>query len=80
MLYGSIAEFFAPERRSRGFGLFYTLGIGAGAVSPFLFGFLGDRIGVEQVLAIIAGLVLIIVPLAFLLRGDLLNPCGPNGR
>ena len=77
VLYGSIAEFFAPERRSRGFGLFYTLGIGAGAVSPFLFGFLGDRIGVEQVLAIIAGLVLIIVPLAFLLRGEL-RPAGTD--
>jgi len=36
-------------------------------VSPFLFGSLGDRIGVEPVLAIIAGLVLFIVPLAFLL-------------
>ena len=71
VLYGTVAEFFAPERRSRGFGLFYTVGIGAGAVSPFLFGFLGDRIGVEPVLAIVAGLVLIIVPLAFLLRGNL---------
>jgi FSR family fosmidomycin resistance protein-like MFS transporter len=70
VLYGSVAEFLAPERRSRGFSLFYTLGIGAGAVSPFLFGSLGDRIGVEPVLAIIAALVLIIVPLAFLLRGN----------
>jgi len=45
VLYGSIAESFVPERRSRGFGLFYTLGTGAGVVSPFLFGSLGDRIG-----------------------------------
>ena len=80
VLYGSIAEFFAPERRSRGFGLFYTLGIGAGAISPFLFGFLGDRIGVEPVLAIIAGLVLIIVPLAFLLRGTMSQSATVVGR
>lgn len=71
VLYGSIAEFFTPERRSRGFGLFYTVGIGAGAVSPSIFGILSDQAGVVLALAVIAFLVLMTVPLAYLLRGAL---------
>jgi FSR family fosmidomycin resistance protein-like MFS transporter len=69
-LYGSVAEFVAPERRSRGFSLFYTLSIGAGAASPILFGILGDQLGVVVTLSLIAGMVSSIIPLAILLGGN----------
>ena len=34
VLYGSVPDLVAPERRTRAFGIFYTGTIGAGAVSP----------------------------------------------
>tara|TARA_Y100001960_G_scaffold317685_1_gene386399 strand:+ start:1 stop:1161 length:1161 start_codon:yes stop_codon:yes gene_type:complete len=70
-LYGSVAEFVDPERRSRGFSLFYTLSIGAGAASPLLFGILSDQLGVVVTLILVAGMVSFIVPLAVLLGSSL---------
>ena len=71
VLYATIADFVVPERHSRGFGLFYTLGLGAGAISPALFGVLSDRVGVTATLAAVALSVLLILPLAYLLRSAL---------
>ncbi|MDP6706884.1 MAG: MFS transporter [Alphaproteobacteria bacterium] len=71
VLYGSIAEFVAPESRARAFGLFYTLGIGAGAVSPWLFGALSDAASLEVALLTLAGVILTTLPLAGLLRRPL---------
>ncbi len=51
VLYASVAEFVDPKRHSRAFGLFYTLGIGAGAVSPPVFGLLSDAYGVPAAIA-----------------------------
>ena len=76
VLYATIADFVVPQRRSRGFGLFYTLGIGAGAVSPALFGLLSDQAGVAVTLAAVALWVLLIVPLGYLLRPSLAAPEG----
>jgi MFS family permease len=68
VLYGSVADLVMPERRSRAYGLFYTLGIGAGAVAPFLYGLLSDRAGVPVALTVVGLLVLTTIPLAQLLR------------
>ncbi len=76
VLYGTLAEFVRPERRSRGFGLFYTLGIGAGAISPALFGALSDAAGVNVTLAVLALFVLTTVPLAATLRRSLAAAVG----
>ena len=46
VLYGTIADFTERERQARAFGLFYTLGIGAGALAPPLFGGISDMTGV----------------------------------
>ena len=51
VLYASVAEFVEPERHSRAFALFYTLGIGSGAVAPPVFGVLSDAAGVPVSLA-----------------------------
>lgn len=58
----------APERRSRVYGLFYTIGIGTGALAPPLFGLLSDAAGVPVTLAVLAAVILATLPLAHLLR------------
>jgi MFS family permease len=68
VLYGTVAELVPSARRARAFGVFYTLTIGAGAVSPVLYGLLGDAIGVPRTLGVIAALVLLVLPLTLWLR------------
>jgi MFS family permease len=68
VLYGTVAELVAPERRSRVYGLFYTIGIGTGALAPPIFGLLSDAAGVPVTLAILAAVILVTLPLALLLR------------
>ncbi|MGH6942643.1 MAG: MFS transporter [Geminicoccaceae bacterium] len=71
VLYASVVEFVAAERRSRGFGLFYTLGIGASATAPFVFGVISDLAGVATALVVVALLVTATLPLTLLLRAPL---------
>jgi MFS transporter, FSR family, fosmidomycin resistance protein len=68
VLYGTVAELVPGERRARAFGVFYTLTIGAGALSPSLYGLLGDTIGVPHTFGVIAALVLLVLPLTLGLR------------
>lgn len=62
-LYGTVPELVPRQMRSRAFGVFYTLTIGAGAISPLVYGFFGDRLGVPNAIALIAGSVLLVLPL-----------------
>ncbi|MFP6747310.1 MAG: MFS transporter [Alphaproteobacteria bacterium] len=71
VLYASVAEFVAPERHGRGFGLFMTLTIGAWAISPTIFGILSDRYGVAETLAMVGLFALTTVPLALALKRPL---------
>jgi MFS family permease len=68
VLYGSVPDLVAPERRARAFGIFYTGAIGAGATAPILYGLVGDALGVIPAVLIIAGLVLLTLPLSLVLR------------
>jgi FSR family fosmidomycin resistance protein-like MFS transporter len=68
VLYGTVAELVPAARRARAFGVFYTLTIGAGAVSPALYGLLGDAIGVPRTFGVIAAVVLLVLPLTLWLR------------
>jgi MFS family permease len=68
VLYGTVAELVPGARRARAFGVFYTLTIGAGAVSPSVYGLLGDTIGVLRTFGVIAGVVLLVLPLTLGLR------------
>ena len=79
VLYGTVAELVAPERRSRVYGLFYTVGIGCSALFPPVFGLLSDWIGVPMTLVVLAVLVLVILPLAQLLR-PIVEPQPAHGR
>jgi MFS transporter, FSR family, fosmidomycin resistance protein len=68
VLYGSLPQVVAPEKRARAFGVFYTGTIGAGAVAPILYGFAGDALGIPMALAIVGCMVLVTLPLAVILR------------
>jgi len=71
VLYASVAEFVAPERHGRGFGLFMTLTIGAWAISPTIFGVLSDLYGVANTLTVVGLFTLTTVPLVLALKGPL---------
>jgi MFS family permease len=71
VLYGSVPELVSPERRTRAFGVFYTGTIGSGAVAPAVYGLLGDALGVSTALVVIAGVVLLTLPLSLVLRSAL---------
>jgi len=68
VLYGTVPELVPAARRARAFGVFYTLTIGAGALSPSLYGMLGDAIGVPRTFGVIAAVVLLVLPLTLGLR------------
>jgi MFS family permease len=68
VLYGTVPELVPAARRARAFGVFYTLTIGAGALSPLLYGMLGDAIGVPRTFGVIAAVVLLVLPLTLGLR------------
>jgi MFS family permease len=68
VLYGSVPALVEPARRQRAFGIFYTGTIGAGAVSPFLYGLLGDAFGVTTALMVVAAVVLVTLPITLVLR------------
>ena len=73
VLYGSVPVMVAPHRRTRAFSIFYTGTIGSGALSPILYGLLGDFIGVPMTLVFVAATVLLTLPLALALRPALLR-------
>ncbi|HSB80764.1 MAG TPA: MFS transporter [Candidatus Methylomirabilis sp.] len=80
VLYGTVAELVVPERRSRAYGLFYTVGIGSGAAMPPAFGLLSDWAGLSTTLGVMALLVFTTIPLAQLLRPALLETAAPSPR
>jgi MFS family permease len=68
VLYGSVPDLVAPDRRARAFSIFYTGTIGAGALAPALYGAVGDLLGVPAALLLVAGIVLLTLPLSLVLR------------
>jgi MFS family permease len=68
VLYGSVPELVGPAERRRAFAIFYTGTIGSGAVSPLLYGLFSDALGIPAMMGIVAGVVLLTLPLAWKLR------------
>jgi MFS transporter, FSR family, fosmidomycin resistance protein len=71
VLYGTVPELAPTERAERAFALFYTGTIGSGAISPVLYGVLGDWVGAQWATAATAIVALAIYPLAFALSPHL---------
>jgi MFS transporter, FSR family, fosmidomycin resistance protein len=65
VLYGTVPELVTVQQRETAFGMFYTGTIGAGALSPALYGLFGDAIGLTRTMLMVALLVLLTLPLAW---------------
>jgi MFS transporter, FSR family, fosmidomycin resistance protein len=68
VLYGSVPDLVEPAWRQRAFSIFYTGTIGAGAVSPAIYGLLGDAVGIPTALFVVAAVVLVTLPITLMLR------------
>jgi MFS family permease len=74
VLYGTVADLVLPERRARAYGLYYTLSVGASALSPSIFGLVSDGVGPATALVVVSAVVLVTIPLASLLRSAVAAP------
>jgi FSR family fosmidomycin resistance protein-like MFS transporter len=73
VLYGSVPELVSEEHRKQAFSIFYTATLGAGAVSPVIYGLLSDCVGIKITVVMVAVAVLFAIPLTLPLRGKLAN-------
>jgi MFS family permease len=68
VIYGSVPDYAAPERRTHLLSVFYTITIGSAAVAPPVAGLLSDHISIAGTVMIVAALTLATIPFAFLLK------------
>ena len=68
VLYGTLGDLVESNRLSRAFGLFFTLSSVCGIAAPLVYGVLGEWIGIETTLVIVACLVLLTLPITLALR------------
>ena len=71
VLYGTVPDLVTADSRESAFGVFYTGTIGAGALSPVLYGLISDAIGLTPAMLLVAAIVLLTLPLAWKLTGVL---------
>ena len=64
VLYATVAEIISPMARSRGYGLYYAITLGSGAVSPLVYGLLTDALGLSFSIICTALMVLLTLPLS----------------
>ena len=74
VLYGTVADLVAANRRSRAYGLYYTLTIMSSALAPSFYGLIGDIAGVSTTLVVVSALVLTTIPLCLVLRASVAEP------
>ena len=70
VLYGSVPELVPAGERSRAFALFYTGTIGGSALSPILFGWLGDHTSIVSAMQSVAAFVCLTLPLAWIVNRE----------
>jgi predicted MFS family arabinose efflux permease len=75
VLYGTVPDLVTAERRETAFGVFYTGTIGAGALSPAIYGVFGDAIGLTPAMLLVAAVVLLTLPLAWRLTRTTQDTC-----
>ncbi len=68
VLYATVADLVTADRRSRAYGLYYTLSIGASSLGPTIYGVIGDALGAPAALSLVAVVVLATIPLSLVLR------------
>ncbi|MGB3123446.1 MAG: MFS transporter [Pseudomonas sp.] len=65
VLYGAVPDLAGAGKREQAFAVFYTGTIGGGALAPVVFGGVGDALGVPVAVMVLAGLLLLTLPLAW---------------
>lgn len=65
VLYGAVPDLANAGKREQAFALFYTGTIGGGALAPVVFGGVGDVLGVPVAVMVLAGLLMVTLPLAW---------------
>jgi predicted MFS family arabinose efflux permease len=78
VLYGSVPDLVAPKSHTRALSIFYTGTIGSGALAPIVYGRIGDALGIWTALTLVAGVVLLTLPIAALLRSAFVRDYGPE--
>lgn len=79
-LYGTVPELARPDRAEQAFALFYTGTIGSGALSPVLYGVLGDVFGAHWAISATALAALATCPLILILAPRLAEERLPDPR
>ena len=74
VLYGTVADLVAADRRSRAYGLYYTVTIMSSALAPSVYGVISDLTSVSTTLAVVSVLVLTTIPLCLVLRASVAEP------
>ena len=74
VLYGTVADLVAADRRSRAYGLYYTVTIMSSAVAPTIYGLISDAAGVTTTLIVVSTLVLTTIPLCLTSMGNVSSP------
>jgi len=64
VLYATVAEIISPTGRSRGYGLYYAITLGSGALSPIIYGLVSDSLSLSFAIVGIALMVLVTIPLS----------------
>ncbi len=64
VLYATVAEIISPGGRSRGYGLYYAITLGAGAGAPMIYGLVTDWLGLTFSLVCIALMASVTIPLS----------------
>jgi MFS family permease len=70
-LYGTVGDVVEPEKVSRAFGLFYTVGSSSGVIGPLAYGVLADQVGVPATVLAIAAVTLACLPATLWLKRSL---------
>ena len=65
VLYGAVPDLAGAGKREQAFAMFYTGTIGGGALAPMVFGGVGDALGVPVAVMVLAGVLLVTLPLAW---------------
>lgn len=64
VLYATVAEIISPSGRSRAYGIYYAITLGAGAVSPIFYGIITDFFNLSVTIICTALMALITIPLS----------------
>lgn len=79
VLLDGVADLFDQTKRSRGYGLYFTIYLGAGAIGPIAYGLIGDVWQLPMIFFAMAGASLAILPLTWVYHLNRPSAISVNG-